>query len=110
MIGSILRENLRGADVAARYGGEEFAVLLPETSIEEAQAIAERIRRHVEHTKFAKRKVTVSIGIATFGGTIGNGKDLKKAADVALYEAKNAGRNNIKVFNELTMDTNDNVH
>jgi diguanylate cyclase (GGDEF)-like protein len=110
MIGHILRENLRGADVAARYGGEEFSVLLPETSVDEAQAIAERIRRHVEETKFPKRKVTVSIGVATLGGDTNSVKELISAADVALYEAKNAGRNNIKVFNESTMDTNDNVH
>jgi diguanylate cyclase (GGDEF)-like protein len=110
MIGGILRENLRGADVAARYGGEEFSVLLPETSIEEAEAIAERIRRHIEHTKFPKRKVTASIGIAAFGGNVNTVKELISAADVALYEAKNAGRNNIKVFNEATMDTNENIH
>jgi diguanylate cyclase (GGDEF)-like protein len=110
MMGHILRENLRGADVAARYGGEEFSVLLPETSVEEAEAIAERIRRHVEHTKFPKRKVTVSIGIATLGGNIANVEELKKAADVALYAAKDAGRNNVKVFSESTMSTNDNVH
>ena len=110
MIGQILRENLRGADVAARYGGEEFSVLLPETSVDEAQAIAERIRKHVEETKFPKRKVTVSIGIATLGGNTDSVKELVSAADVALYEAKNAGRNNIKVFNESTMDPNENVH
>jgi diguanylate cyclase (GGDEF)-like protein len=110
MMGQILRESFRGADVAARYGGEEFSVLLPETSVDEAEAIAERIRRHVEETKFPKRKVTVSIGIATLGGNVNSVKELISAADVALYEAKNAGRNNIKIFNESTMDMSENVH
>ena len=110
LIGQILSQNLRGADVAARYGGEEFSVLLPETSVDEAESIAERIRRHVEDTKFPKRKVTVSIGIAALGGNIGSGDDLKKAADAALYVAKRAGRNNIKVYNDSMIDAGENVH
>lgn len=110
MLGHILRENLRGADVAARYGGEEFSVLLPETSIDEAQSIAERIRRNVEETKFPKRKVTVSIGLATLGGNTNSVRELISSADIALYEAKRAGRNNIKVYNESTMDPTEQVH
>jgi diguanylate cyclase (GGDEF)-like protein len=110
MIGHILRENLRGADVAARYGGEEFSVLLPETSVEEAEAIAERIRRHVEVTKFPKRKVTISIGIAPMGGNVNTVKELVSAADVALYEAKRDGRNNVKIYNESMIDAGENVH
>ncbi|HYJ92026.1 MAG TPA: sensor domain-containing diguanylate cyclase, partial [Pyrinomonadaceae bacterium] len=109
-IGQILRENLRGADVAARYGGEEFSVLLPETNSEEAHAIAERIRRHVEETKFPKRKVTVSIGIASLGGNVGSVRELIAAADAALYHAKGAGRNNIQVYSDSTVDGGENVH
>jgi diguanylate cyclase (GGDEF)-like protein len=56
---------LRGDDIAARYGGEEFAILLPQTAAMEAAAIAERLRQRVEHTEFPKRRVTVSIGIAS---------------------------------------------
>jgi diguanylate cyclase (GGDEF)-like protein len=110
MIGHILRDNLRGADVAARYGGEEFSVLLPETSIDEAQSIAERIRRNVEETKFPKRKVTVSIGLTSLGGNTNSVRELISAADIALYEAKRAGRNNIKIYNESTMDSTEQVH
>jgi diguanylate cyclase (GGDEF)-like protein len=110
LIGQILRENLRGADVAARYGGEEFSVLLPETNSEEALAIAERIRRHVEETKFPKRKVTVSIGIASLGGTVSSVRELISAADNVLYEAKRAGRNNIKIYSDTAVDAGENVH
>ena len=110
LIGQILRENLRGADVAARYGGEEFSVLLPETNLEEAQAIAERIRRHVEDTRFPKRKVTVSIGIATLGGSLDDTKKFIKAADDALYAAKRAGRNNIQIYSEIMADGGEQVH
>jgi diguanylate cyclase (GGDEF)-like protein len=110
IVGQILRENLRGADVAARYGGEEFSVLLPETSVEESRTIAERIRRHVEETKFPRRKVTVSIGIATLGGDVAGVKELIAAADAALYQAKRAGRNTIKIYDEAEMDAGENVH
>jgi diguanylate cyclase (GGDEF)-like protein len=110
IVGQILRENLRGADVAARYGGEEFSVLLPETSVEESRTIAERIRRHVEETKFPRRKVTVSIGIASLGGDVAGVKELIAAADAALYQAKRAGRNTIKIYDEAEMDAGENVH
>jgi diguanylate cyclase (GGDEF)-like protein len=110
LIGQILRDNLRGADVAARYGGEEFSVLLPETNSEEAQAIAERIRRHVEETKFPKRKVTVSIGIASLAADLNSKEALVKAADVALYQAKGAGRNNIQIYTDSMIDGGEQVH
>lgn len=98
IIGDILARNLRGADVAARYGGEEFSVLLPETTSEEAVAIAERIRKQVEQTEFPKRKVTVSIGICSLSEMITTADRLIDAADKALYRSKNEGRNRINVF------------
>jgi diguanylate cyclase (GGDEF)-like protein len=100
---------LRGADVAARYGGEEFSVLLPSTNTEEAEAIAERVRRHVEESKFPKRKVTVSIGIATLNGQLNTVRALIAAADAALYEAKRAGRNIVKIYSP-DMTNGENVH
>lgn len=98
IVAGILKENLRGADVAARFGGEEFAVLLPQTSLEEAAQIAERIRRQVERSPFPHRSVTVSIGIAASGTEINTPDDLIWAADRALYQAKELGRNMIRVF------------
>jgi len=65
IIGAVLKDALRGADVAARYGGEEFSILLPETNSDEAAVIAERIRYRVDKTPFPERKVTVSVGVAT---------------------------------------------
>ncbi|MEO7673989.1 MAG: sensor domain-containing diguanylate cyclase, partial [Pyrinomonadaceae bacterium] len=109
-VAEILKETLRGADVAARYGGEEFAILLPQTSIEEAAQIGERIRKRIERTEFAKRQVTVSIGIASCSGEIDTPKDLISAADVALYAAKNHGRNNVQIFNALGDSITENIH
>jgi diguanylate cyclase (GGDEF)-like protein len=109
LIGVILKENLRGADVAARYGGEEFSILLPETAVEEAETIAERIRNHVEQTEFPKRKVTISIGIAGRSEEASSVRDLISAADKALYQAKQKGRNNVQIYRPAA-DAGDNVH
>jgi diguanylate cyclase (GGDEF)-like protein len=99
VVGEILKESLRGADVAARYGGEEFAILLPQTATDEATQIAERIRKQVENSEFPGRQVTISIGIASISKEVDSPRDLISAADVALYAAKNHGRNNVQIFN-----------
>ena len=109
-VAEILKETLRGADVAARYGGEEFAILLPQTSAEEAAQIGERIRKKIERTEFSERRVTASIGIASASSDVDTPRDLISAADVALYAAKDQGRNNVQIFNAWGDAVNDNVH
>lgn len=91
----------RGSDVAARYGGEEFAVILPHTDAEMAQRVAERIRRAVEEFVFLEderpTRITVSAGVATRPSPIEieSLDALIRAADRALYEAKDRGRNRV---------------
>lgn len=109
VVGSILRQNLRGADVAVRYGGEEFSVLLPNTNTEEAEAIAQRIRSHIARTEFPKRQVTVSIGVASRLNGIQSVNDLISAADKALFRAKETGRNRVLVY-DPKLDGGENVH
>lgn len=109
VVGSILRQNLRGADVAVRYGGEEFSVMLPATSIDEAEAIAQRIRMHVERTDFPRRRVTLSVGAATLTPELANVDALISAADRALMRAKDMGRNNVQVYDPL-LDGEENFH
>ncbi len=110
IVSNILQDILRGADVAARYGGEEFAILLPQTTAIEAAAIAERLRQRIEHTEFPKRKVTVSIGIASCSNEIDTPDDLIGAADHALYEAKNHGRNNVRVYDGFGKSFSEKIH
>jgi diguanylate cyclase (GGDEF)-like protein len=99
---------VRASDVAARYGGEEFVVLLPDTDATAAERLAERIRRAIAMSAFAlpggeSVDVTVSIGIATARPepqdhdlkTLGDA--LLARADVALYRAKSAGRDQVAV-------------
>ena len=110
IVSNVLQDVLRGADVAARYGGEEFAVLLPQTTSTEAAVIAERLRQRIEHTEFPKRRVTVSIGIASCSSEIETPADIVGAADHALYEAKNHGRNNVRIYDGFGKQFNENIH
>lgn len=92
-------------DTVARYGGEEFAVILPETSIDGAKKFAERIRSRVENAKVIhnglKLSVTVSIGVAnTMVTNCEKTSELIEAADIAMYESKNNGRNQVSVYTE----------
>lgn len=102
-LGEILKLSCRNVDLPARYGGEEFAVILPETDRDNAIAIAERVREKIAEHQFEVGKqyvsVTASIGGATYIGSkdSGPGDSLILAADQALYQAKQLGRN-IVVF------------
>ena len=102
MVGNLIRETLRSADVAARFGGEEFAILLPQTTSREALTIADRIRATIEQTKFPHRQVTISIGVSSCSAELCRDADLVSAADQALYRAKRGGRNRVFEFeNEI---------
>ncbi|WP_109480241.1 diguanylate cyclase [Paraburkholderia sp. C35] len=88
----------RSIDVVARYGGEEFAVVLPDMGAAAAVNTAEKVRRVVEALRIRQLpSVTVSVGCATGRPADGrNAPELIAAADAQLYEAKGAGRNNVK--------------
>jgi len=93
--------NVRGIDLACRYGGEEFVVVMPDTDVDFAYAIAERLRKSVETTPFVisrapgKLNVTISIGIASLEGDDDTSEQLLHRADQALYRAKRGGRNRV---------------
>jgi two-component system cell cycle response regulator len=96
-----LASNVRAIDLPCRYGGEEFVVIMPDTKLDDAQKIAERIRRHVAGSPFRLSNdaepltVTISIGVATTGGAGDHAEALLKRADEAVYAAKAAGRNTV---------------
>jgi diguanylate cyclase (GGDEF)-like protein len=104
MTAQCLKSALRGADVASRYGGEEFCILLPQTTIEEATAIAERIKRRVLRMRFPHGKnqplgaVTVSIGVSAFTPGFDTPKLMIETADRALYQAKKRGKNRVEAY------------
>jgi len=98
-----LASNVRAIDLPCRYGGEEFVVIMPDTRLEDAERIAERIRRHVAGSPFRvsggaeSLTVTISIGVAATAGEGDHAEALLKRADEAMYTAKSTGRNAVIV-------------
>src|SRR5262249_39949459 len=95
------REARRATDIAARLGGEEFAILLPETPVDAATLVAERLQRLVsikpQKVEGNALRVTVSVGVAAAEAGMTSFDHMMKEADRALYEAKHAGRNRVIV-------------
>ncbi len=102
-VAHVMRSSIKGRDVAARLGGEEFAILLPQTTLKGAAAVAEQIRGTVEQGRICRPdgnesigQVTLSVGVAV--GVAGDSLEaLLERADAAMYAAKRAGRNQISV-------------
>lgn len=100
-LANVLRSTFRTVDIVGRIGGEEFAVLLPETNLQQALEVAERLRVSVAETDLTQATgrplhFTISIGVATLGNNREISLDgLLNLADVALYEAKQSGRNKV---------------
>lgn len=108
-IASVIKAGLREYDIASRYGGEEFLILLPFTILEEAFAVAQRLRQVVEDTVVEilndknevtqTVKVTISVGVNQFKEG-DSAQELYQNADKALYEAKSTGRNKVVVYGQ----------
>jgi len=102
-LGLLLKESVRGENVVCRYGGEEFSIIVPELGAKAAGEMAERLREIVEQTDFGSGKdqdikITVSVGVAAFPESAGTVEQLTKAADTALYAAKEGGRNRVSQY------------
>ena len=103
----VINELLRMGDLFGRYGGEEFAVILPNTELTGAHDVAERIRKTIENNAIEYQgkniNVTVSIGIAVMNEYDTRYEDIISRADIALYKAKNSGRNQVCVAKERSV-------
>jgi diguanylate cyclase (GGDEF)-like protein len=97
-VGAVLSDTVRASDFVGRNGGEEFIVLLPDTDTETAKAVAEKIRATIADITVpgVDRDITASLGIATIPQHAGDGDQLVRNADRALYLAKTNGRNRIE--------------
>ena len=100
-VASESEDTKRDADILARLGGEEFVLLLPGTRADDAFALAEEVRRRIESAPLAidnaVLRITASIGVAEAAPPMTRLSDLMKHADNALYEAKRAGRNRVRL-------------
>ena len=103
LVAGSMSKSIEEKDTAARYGGEEFAIVLPDTSLAEAEAIANQIREVVAGQRIVRKtsrqtlgSVTLSVGVARYEAGQSE-DDLVARADAALYEAKHAGRNCVRV-------------
>ena len=108
-VADVLRTNLRATDMLGRYGGEEFMLILPETSVEDAASLSDKLRVLVGRARFRiddklTVEVTVSIGVAGGLGSNLHIDELVRDADAAMYSAKSLGRNQVYVFSEPSDD------
>lgn len=99
----IIRNRIRPSDVPARYGGEEFAIILPETSVEGAKQVGEKLRASWEELPFqlpdGEKHFTTSVGVSFWDG-ISSREVFIQQADRALYKAKEMGRNRVCLYND----------
>ena len=98
----ILNDNTRSSDIVARFGGEEFTIVLLETTGERAYKVAENLRRIVQEKNFEYEgqqiSLSISIGVASYPDAARSPDELLRAADQALYQAKEAGRNKVMTW------------
>jgi diguanylate cyclase (GGDEF)-like protein len=97
-VGALLKRHVRGSDIACRYGGEEFALVLPKTTLESARRRSAEICSAIRREPELLRGVTASLGVALCPAHATDAEALLRAADQALYEAKEAGRNQVRMF------------
>ena len=105
----VIRGCARETDVVARFGGDEFAVVLPDTGSEGALAVGERVRDRIAVFGFLADdgfdiRLTTSVGVATLPDVAASADELLKAADGAMYEVKNSGKNGVRVATEELLD------
>ncbi|HEU4754431.1 MAG TPA: diguanylate cyclase, partial [Armatimonadota bacterium] len=107
-VAECLRQTVREQDVACRYGGEEFVMILGSTPLAAAMAVAERLRAAVQRIPPVAAHagpLTCSIGVAEFPGHASTAASLLKAADVALYQAKHSGRDQVRGYEPIPFDS-----
>lgn len=106
-VGEVIHETVRTSDYLYRYGGDEFVIILPDEGVETGKIVGERILNNVKDNKFTvqktgeEKKISVSIGVATFPEHASTRQDILEIADKMMYEAKNTGRGRVSPADEV---------
>jgi diguanylate cyclase (GGDEF)-like protein len=107
-VSDLCRSHLRDIDIIGRLGGEEFVIILPDTSMDAAVIVANRLRLAIENTKIVFKenifRLTVTIGVAGLTQKDRDIDSLVHRADAALYKGKQAGRNRVEVSGPVQAD------
>jgi diguanylate cyclase (GGDEF)-like protein len=90
-----MRDSVRAYDILGRYGGEEFLIIMPDTGLEDATGLAERIRTSVKEVLIGNAAVTLSLGVVCSQVSDRSVDDIIRRADENLYKAKKGGRDRI---------------
>ncbi|KYH34879.1 diguanylate cyclase DosC [Clostridium tepidiprofundi DSM 19306] len=103
----IVKKSIRKSDILGRYGGEEFIVILPNTDIDDAEIVAEKLRSNVHNSRLLgdKREITISMGLVNYPRHAQWGNELIEKVDQALYVAKENGKNQYRVWSDEFKDT-----
>ncbi len=101
-VGRLLEQRCRQSNVVARYGGDEFVILMPETSIDQAHALAERLRLWLaQDAMLAEHHISGSFGVASFPAHGFSAEDIIRVADAGMYAAKHTGGNRVSMVEEF---------
>jgi diguanylate cyclase (GGDEF)-like protein len=101
-VGRLLEQKCRQSNVVARYGGDEFVILMPETGVEQAQILSERLRLYlVTDPMLAERQITGSFGVGTFPQHGASAEEVLRIADAGMYVSKRAGGNCVSIAEEF---------
>jgi diguanylate cyclase (GGDEF)-like protein len=107
-LADMLRLTARSVDIIAKYGGDEFAIILPHTEADGAVQFSRRVITSVGEHQFEgdpRKRLTISMGVATFPQSAQDGTNLLRMADRALYQAKHNGKNRYAVLYTPSTDT-----
>jgi diguanylate cyclase (GGDEF)-like protein len=99
---AVIRGSARETDIVARFGGDEFSIMLPDTGSEGAAAVGERVRERIAAHPFLagdglSLRLTASVGVATLPDVAASAEELVRAADMAMYQVKDSGKNGVRI-------------